>query len=152
MRTCSSPATLVDAGYPIRMQIWVVQLYLTIWESVDCSMSGFPVLHHLSDTNSCPLSQWCHPAILSSVAPFSTSPQSFPASGSVPMSQLFASGSQTIGASASASVLPMHIQEWFPLGLTGLISLSSPAVQFKSIRSSALSLLYGPTFTSLHDY
>ena len=67
--------------------------------------------------NSCPLSQWCHPTISSSVIPFSCL-QSFPASGSFPMSQLFASGGQSIGASASASVLPMNIQGWFPLGLT----------------------------------
>ena len=75
-------------------------------------------------SNSCPLSQWCHPTISSSVAPFSFS-QSFPASGSFPMSQLFTSGGQSIGASTSASVLPMNIQDWFPLGLAGLISLQS---------------------------
>ena len=74
-------------------------------------------------SNSCPLSQWCHPTISSSVTPFSSCPQSFPASRSFPMSWLFASGSQSIGASASAAVLPMNIQDWFPLGLTGLISL-----------------------------
>ena len=135
-----------------QMQIQVVQLCPTIWEPMDCSMPGFPVLHYLSDTNSCPLSQWCHPAVSSSGAPFSSSPQSFPALGSVPMSQLFPSGRQTIGDSASASVLPMNIQEWFPLWLTGLISLSSPELKFKIIKSSALSLLYGPTFTSLRDY
>ena len=73
--------------------------------------------------NSCPVSQWFHSIISSSVAPFSSYPQSFPASGSFPMSQLFASGGQIIGASASASGLPMNIQDWFPLGLAGLISL-----------------------------
>ena len=76
-------------------------------------------------SNSCPLSQWCHPTISSSVIPFSSCPQSFPVSGSYPMSQIFTSGGQSIGASASASVLPMNIQDWFPLGLTGLISLLS---------------------------
>ena len=76
-------------------------------------------------SNSCPLSWWCHPTILSSVIPFSSCFQSFPASGSFPMSQLFISGGQSIGASASASVLPMCIQGWFSLGLTGLISLQS---------------------------
>ena len=76
-------------------------------------------------SNSCPLSQWCHPTISSSVAPFSSHLRSFPASGTFPMSQFFASGGQSIGASASASVLPMNIQSWFPLGLTGLISLQS---------------------------
>ena len=75
-------------------------------------------------SNSCPLSQWCHPTISSSVIPFSHL-QSFPASGSFPMSQLFASGGQSIGVSTSASVLPMNIQDWFPLGWTGWISLQS---------------------------
>ena len=70
-------------------------------------------------SNSCPLSQQCHPVSSSSVIPFSSCPQSFPASGSFPVSQFFASGSQSIGVSASASVLPMNIQDWFPLGLTG---------------------------------
>ena len=74
-------------------------------------------------TNSCPLSRWCHPTISSSVVHFSSSLQSFPASRSFPMSQFFRSGGQNIGVSASASVLPMNIQDWFPLGLTGLISL-----------------------------
>ena len=74
-------------------------------------------------SNSCPLSRWCHPTISSSVIPFSSCLQSFPASGSFPMSQFFTSGSQRIGFSASASVLPMNIQDWFPLGLTSLISL-----------------------------
>ena len=90
-------------------------------------------------SNSCSLSQWCHPTISSSVAPFSFYPQSFPASGSFPVTQLFPSGGQSIRASASASVLLMNILDWFPLGLTGLISLlskdsqeSSPTPQFKS--------------------
>ena len=75
--------------------------------------------------NSYPLSQWCHPAISSSDALFSFCPQFFPASGSFPMSWLFASGGQIIGASSSASVLPVNIQGWFSLGLTGLIALLS---------------------------
>ena len=74
--------------------------------------------------HSCPSSQWCHPAISSSVIPFSSCPQSLPAPGSFPMSQLFASGGQSIGASAPASVLPVNIQGWFSLGLTSLILLS----------------------------
>ena len=74
-------------------------------------------------SNLCPLSQWCHQPISSSVTPFSSCPQSFPASGSFPMSQLFASGGWSI--EASASILPMNIQGWFPLGLTGLISFLS---------------------------
>jgi len=76
-------------------------------------------------SNSCPLSWWCHPTISSSVIPFSSCLQSFLASGSFQMSQLFASGGQSIGVSASPSVLPMNIQNWFPLGLTGWISLQS---------------------------
>ena len=76
-------------------------------------------------SNSCPSSQWCHPTISSSVVPFSSYLQSFPASGCFPISQFFATGGQSIGVSASASVLPMNIQDWFPLGLTALISLLS---------------------------
>ena len=76
-------------------------------------------------SNSCSLSQWCHPTISSSAITFSSCLLSFPASGSFPMSQLFTSGGLSIGASASASVLPMNIQGWFPLALTGLISLQS---------------------------
>ena len=89
------------------------------------STPGFPVLHYLLEvcSNSSPLSQWCHPTISFSVVLFSSFLQSFPTSGSFLMSQLFASGGQSIGA--SASVLPMNIQDWFPLGLTGLISLQS---------------------------
>ena len=110
-------------------------------------------------SNSCPSSRWCHPTISSSVIPFSSCLQFFPASRSFPMSQFFASGGQSIGASISASVLPMNIQDWFPLGLTGMISLQSKGLksllqppQFKSINSSALSFLYSPTLTSIHDY
>ena len=75
--------------------------------------------------NPCPLSQWCHTAISSSVIPFSSCPQSFPASGSFPVSQLFSSGGQRIGVSASTSVLPINTQDWSPLGWTGWISLQS---------------------------
>ena len=108
-------------------------------------------------SNSCPSSRWCHPTISSSIFPFSSHLQSFPASGSFPMSQFFASGSQRIGVSASASILPINIQDWFPLGLTAWISLqgtlkSSPRPWFKTINSSALSFLYSPTLTSIHDY
>ena len=109
-------------------------------------------------SDSCPLSQWYHPAISCAVVLFSSCPQSFPASGSFPMSQFFASGGQSIGVSASASVLLINIQDWFPLGWTGWISLlsnkleSSPTPQFKSINSSALSFFYSPTLTSIHDY
>ena len=88
-----------------------------------------------ASATSCPLSWWCHPTILSSVAPFSSCRQSFPASGSFPVNWLFTSGSQSIGASVSASVLPMNIQSWFSLELTGLISLQSKGLSraFSSI-------------------
>ena len=109
-------------------------------------------------SNSCPSSQFCHPTISSSVVPFSSCLQSFPASGSFPRSQ-FSSGGQSVGVSASASVLLINIQDWFPLGWTGWISLqskglseSSPTPQFKSINSSVLSFLYGPILTSIYDY
>ena len=93
---------------------------------MDCSSTGFPVLHPFPGlcSNSCPLSQWCHPTISSSAALFSFYLQSFPASGSLPLSWLFASNGPRTGVSASASVLPMTIQGWFPLGLTSLILLS----------------------------
>ena len=107
-------------------------------------------------SNSGPSSRWCHPAISSSANPFSSCPQSLPASGSFLMSQFFTWGGQSIGVSALASVLPMNTQDWSPLEWTGWISLyseeSSPTPQFKSINSSALSLLYGPTLTSVHDW
>ena len=109
-------------------------------------------------SNSYPLSQWCHSTVSSSVIPFSSCSQSFPASGSF-LYRLSSSGGQSIGASASASVLPGSIQGWFPLGLTGLIPCnprdsqeSSPTPQFKSINSLRLSFLYSPTLTSIHDY
>ena len=110
-------------------------------------------------SNSCPSSQWCHPAISSSVVPFSSCPQSLPASGSFPMSQLFAWGGQSIEVSALASGLPMNTQDWSPLGWTGWTSLQSKGLsrvfstpQFKNINSLALSLLHSPTLTSIHDH
>ena len=108
-------------------------------------------------SNSCPLSWWFHPTISSFVAPFSCL-QSFPVLGSFPMSQLFTSGGQSIGA--STLVFPMNIQGWFPLGLTGLISLQSKELSrvFSSTTSSEASILWCsaffmvPTFTSVHEY
>ena len=109
--------------------------------------------------NSCPLSQWCHPTISSSVIPFSYCPQSFPASGFFQMSQLFTSGGQSTRVSASTSVLPVKNQDWFPLWRTGWISLKSKGLSrvfsnttVQSINSSVLSFLYSPTLTSTHDY
>ena len=110
-------------------------------------------------SNSCPLSVWCHSTISSSVDPFSCL-QSCPASRSFPVSQLCPSGGQSIGA--IASVLPMNIQDWFPLKLTGLSSLLSRdsqefttvqlSPQFKNINFSMLNFLFGSTLTSIHDY
>ena len=109
--------------------------------------------------NPCPLSQRCLPITLSSIIPFSSCPQSFPASGSFPMSQFFASGGQRIGVSASASVLPMNTQDSSPLEWTGWISLQSKGLSrvFSStiVRKHQFfgtSFLYSPTLTSIHDY
>ena len=108
-------------------------------------------------SDSCPLSRWCHPTTSPSVVPLSSCLQSFPASGSSLMSRPFVSGGQSIGA--SALVLPINIQDWFPLD--GLVwssccpsdsQESYPTPQFKSVNSSVLSFLYGPTLTSIHDY
>ena len=93
-------------------------------------------------SNSCPLSEWCHPVISSFAAPFSSYPQSFPASGSFPVSYLFISGGQSIGISASASILPKNIQGWFPLGLTSLISL----------QSKRLSRVFSSTIVQKHQF
>ena len=110
-------------------------------------------------SNSCPLSWWWHPTISSSLVPFSSCLQSFPAPGSFPMSRFIASGGQSIGVSSSASVLPMNIQDWFPLGWTGWISLQfkGPSRIFssttvKSLNFSVLSSLSSPTLTSIHDH
>ena len=93
---------------------------------MDCSTPGFLVLHSSGVcSDSCSLSWWCHPTISSSAGPFSSCLPSFPATRRFPVIQFFTSGGQSIGASASASVLPMNIQDWYPLWLTGLISLLS---------------------------
>ena len=116
-----------------------------------------PTLSARVCSDSGPPSRWCHPTVLSSVAPFSSCPQSFPTSGSFPMSRLFASGGQSSGDSASASVPPMNIQGWFPLGLTSLISLLSKGLLrvFYNLKAPILrcsSLLYGSSLTSVHAY
>ena len=114
-----------------------------------------PLLFSRVISNSCPLSWWCSPTISSSATLFPFHLQSFPNSGSFPMSQLFQSGGQNIGASVSVSVLPMNIKSWFP----GLISLKSKGLSrvfcsttIQSISSSVLRLLYRPVLTSIHDY
>ena len=134
----------------------VTQSCPTLGNSMDCSTTGFPVLHHLPELAQTHV-HWVGDAIQPSVIPF-FSIQPFPASGSFPMSQFFTSGGQSIGIYASSSVLPINIQDWFPLGLTGWISAvqgtqeSYPTPQFKSINCSVLSLPYRPTLTSIHDY
>ena len=119
--------TCIDNFYGIQFSS-VAQSCPTLWNPMNCMQhtgppcpSPTPGVH----PNPCPLSRWCHPTISSSVVPFSFCPQSFPASGSFPMSQLFTSGGQSIGVSASTSALPMNTQDWFTLGWTGWISLQS---------------------------
>ena len=135
-----------------------VWLFATPWTAA-CQAS-LSITNSWSPPNPYPLSWWCHPTISFSVVPFSSHLQSFPPSGSFQMSQLFASGGQSIGVSASASALPMNIQDWFPLGLSWPVwspysprdsQESSPTPKFESINSSVLSLLYGPNLTSVHD-
>ena len=147
---------------------------ITLWpHGLQLARLYSPSLSPRVCSNSCTLTQWCHPTISSMSAPFSSCLQSFQHQGLFwlvssshqvaseypgwPMNWLFASGSQWI--SASASVLPMNIQAWFALGLSGLMSCcprdsqeSFPALQFESISSLACSLLYGPALTSIHDY
>ena len=109
--------------------------------------------------NSCPSNRWCHPAISSSVVPFSSCPNSLPASRSFPVSQLFAWGGQSIGVSASASVLPMNTQDWSPLGSTGWIFLQSKGLwrvfsntTVQKHQFFGTQLLQSPTLTSIHDH
>ena len=147
------------------------RLWLSSVQSSDSAMSHSLRLHGLQHArppfpsptpgvySPSPSGRWCHPAISSSIVPFSSSFQSFLASGSFQKSQLFPSGGQSIRVSASASVLQMHIQDWFPLGWTDGSPYSprdsqesSPAPQFKSIDSSVLRFLYSPTLTSIHDH
>ena len=129
----------------------------TLCDPMGCSTPGFPVHHHLPE----PAQTHVHWVVMPSnhlilCRPLLLLPSTFPSIMSFPMSQLFASGGQSTGS--SASVLPMNIQDWFPLGLTGLIFLqskgleSSSTPQFKSINSSVLSFPCGPTLTSVHDY
>ena len=125
-------------------------------DPTDCSLPGYSVLYYLSD--SCPLSWWCYLTISSSATHFFCF-QSFPASGSFPVCQLFISGGQSFGVLASASVLPMSIQGSLPLGLVGLVSLQSKrlskilsSITIQSVNSSALSCFYGPALTSVYDY
>ena len=148
-----------------------VQLFVTSWTAACQASCPSPTPRVYS--NSCPLSWWCHLTISSSVIPFSSHLQLFLASRFFQMSQFFTWGGQTTGVSASASVLPMNIQDWFPFSWTGWISLQSKGLsrvfnttvqkhQFFGVQLSFLfffnlyiyffSLLYSPTLTSIHDY
>ena len=134
-----------------------VRLFATPW--IAARQVSLSITNSVVHSNSCPSSQWCHPAILSSVVPFFSCPQSLPASESFPMSQLFTWGGQSTGVSALASVLPMNNQDWSPLEWTGWISLqskglsrvfSNTTVQKHQFFSTQLSS--SPTLTSVHDY
>ena len=138
----------------------VTQSCPTLCDCMKGSTLGLPVHHQLlesTQTHVHRVGDAIEPSH-SFVVPVSSCPQSFPASGSFPMSQLFASDGQSTGVSASTSILPMNTQDWSPLGWTGWISLQSKGLsrvfsksQFKSI-NSALSFLYSPTLTSIHDH
>ena len=137
----------------------VIQSCLTLSDPMNRSTPGLPGPSPTPrvHSNSSPSSRWCHPAISSSVVPFSSCPQSLPASESFPMSQLFTWGGQRTGVSALAPFLPKNTQD-FQNGLVGSpcsprdSQESSPTPQFKTINSSALSFLHNPTLTSIHDY
>ena len=156
----SPHSSLKSPGYTIHCCCSVTKSCPTLCDPMDCvCQASLFITNSQACSDSCPLSQWCHPAILSSVVPFFFHLQSFPAWGSFPMSQFFVSGGQSIGASASASVLPMNIQDLFPLRLTGLISLlskglstvfSNTTVQKHQFFGAQLSFL--STLTSVHDY
>ena len=123
----------------------VTQSCPTLCDPMDCSMSGFPIHHQLPELGQ---TQWCHPTISSSVIPFFSCLQSFPASVSFLMSQFFASVTQSIEASISALAFPMNIQDWFSLGLTGLIFLQSKGLLESLLQhhSSKASILQPPVF------
>ena len=138
----------------------VAQLCPTLWDPMDCSTPGFPVIQHLPELAQTHVHWVIKSNILSSNIPFSSYFQSFPASGYFPLSWLFTSGGQSIGASPSSSVPQMNILDWFllefwlvfyPCSLKDTTQ-SSPTPQFKSISSSALSCLDSPAVTSIHDY
>ena len=146
-------SSLPHCGQSVVQSLNCVWLFVTPW--MQHTRRPYPSLSPRVCSNSCPLSQWCHPTISCSVTPFSSCPQSFPASESLPMSWLFAKllewpkwlGGQSIGASASTSVLPMNIRGWFPLGLTSLISLLSKGLS----RVFSSTIVAGPTWISTNS-
>ena len=133
-----------------------IQLFATPW--ITACQASLSIINSGVHPNPYPWSQWCHPTISSFVVLFSSCPQSFPASGSFQMSQRFASGGQSIGVSASTSVLPMNTQGWSPLGWTGWTSLESKVLSrvfsnttFQKQQFFSSSFLYSSTLTSRHD-
>ena len=136
--------------WEVTLSIWVkissiqllsrVWLFVTPW--ITAHQASLSINNSWSSPNSCPSSRWCHPAISSSVIPFSC-PQSFPASGSFPVSQLFTWGGRSTGVSASTSDLPMNTPDWSPLGWTGWISLQSKGLSRVFLVSAVLLILYG---------
>ena len=155
MRSC-----IKSIMYVLHSVSSVAQLCPILCNPMACSMPDFPVHHQLPEFTQTHL-HWVSDAIQPSHPLLSPSPPAFnlSASGSFPVSQFFTSSGQSIGLSASTSVLPMNTQDWFPLGWTVGFPCSprgsqesSPTPQFKSINSSALSFLYSPTLTSIHDY
>ena len=134
-----------------------IQLFATPWTAAH--KASLSIIKSWSLLKLMSIESWCHPTISSSVVPFFSCLQSFPASGSFQMSHFFTSGGQSIGASASASVLLMNIQDWFPLGWTGWISLQSKGLprvfsnpMIQKHQFFGISFLYSPTLTSIHDY
>ena len=143
-----NPTCFVNKYYGTLNEYQVVSDSL---QPMDCSTPHFPVLHHLLElVKLMSMSQWCHPTVLSSVTPFSSCPQSFPAAGSFPVSWLFALGGQIIGA--LASVLPINIKGWFPLGMTDFIFLLSNVTRFFQLKGNLKShYLISPIFNMLAD-
>ena len=134
-----------------------VRLFATPWTTAH--QASLSITNSWGLLNSCPLGWWWHPTISSSEVPFYSHLQFFPASGHFQMRHFFIAGGQSIGVSASESILPMNSLDWCPLGWTGWISFQSKGLsrvfstpQFKSINSSAFSFLYSPALISIHDY
>ena len=144
---------LLFSSVQLLSRVW---LFVTPWSTK--RQATLSITNSWVYLNSSPLSRWCHPTISFSVVPFSSCFQSFPASGSFQISQLFAWSSQNIGVSASASVLPMNTQDWSPLGWTGCFSLQSKGLS-RVFSNTTLqkhqffcAQLYSPTLTSIHEY
>ena len=138
-----APQPLLGRKFSTVQSLSRVQLFVAPW--IAARQASLSITNSRPCSNSCPLSQWCHPTILSSIVPFSSCRQSFPASGSFrsfPTSPFFASGGQSLGVSALASVLLMNIQDWFPLEWTGWISL----------QSKGLSRIFSNTTVQKHQF